>query len=130
MIDVSIHSIPHKEHRYPTCGDYWEGHTGARVIVVSEMANEDYELLVGFHELVEQHLCKKHGISEESITAFDVKWEKDRADGKPSKYDEPGCDPAAPYHHEHMFAMRLEKMFAREIGVDWKLYDETVMGLP
>lgn len=130
MLNVTIRTIPHEEHRYPTVGDYWDGHLGTKIIRVSEMCNEDYELLVAVHELIEQHLCKKRGIKEPDITAFDVKFEKERDEGKHPADAEPGFDPKAPYVKEHTFATKIEKLLAKELGVDWDTYDKTVMSLP
>lgn len=119
-------TIPHDSHRYETVGDYFETHDHQRMILVSEMDNEDYEFLVMIHEMIEQHLCKKRGIPEELITAFDTDFESRRTLGCE---DEPGDDPGAPYRKEHFFATSIERLIAAEIGVDWKKYDEKVNSL-
>jgi hypothetical protein len=127
-LHIYIDTIPHAEQRYPTVGDYWE-EPGREVfptrheIRVSEMQNRDYEFLVALHELVEMYLCLKHGISEESITAFDKDFEANRM---PGNFDEPGFDSAAPYYEEHKFATVVEKAVAAELGVNWDHYDTTV----
>ena len=38
--------------------------------------------------------------------------------------DEPGDTLQAPYHKEHMFAEKIERSVADELGVDWKEYSE------
>lgn len=126
MKNILIKTIPHSEHRYETVGDYQYDEEGNETIDVSEMNNEDYEFLVCIHELVESYLCKKRNISEESITAFDTDFEKNRAEGNT---DEPGDDPNAPYRKEHFFATTIERLMAAELGVDWKTYDDTVVNL-
>lgn len=127
---IDIQSIPHGNQRYETVGDYWEeemlGGKVIRHIRVSDMGNEDYEFLVALHEMVESFLCKKRGISEESITEFDMEFEKNRPEGNT---DEPGNDQNAPYKKEHQFATRVEKMMAEELGVDWNEYDNAVINL-
>jgi hypothetical protein len=35
----------------------------------------------------------------------------------------PGDDPKAPYHREHRFATRIERLLARELRVNWATYE-------
>ena len=118
-------SIPHKGQRYDTVGDYQDVH-GVTFFTISEMPDERYEQLVLVHELIEKILCTHRGISDESIDAFDLSFESARLDGND---DEPGHDPDAPYHAEHVFAEKIERLLAEELGVDWDTYDKTVVGL-
>lgn len=120
---IQIRTIPHDEQRYETCGDYWTTKDGQMHIRVSDMGNEDYEFLVAFHELIEFWLIRKAGISEESINLFDIQYEKNRKSGDT---DEPGNQPDAPYHLQHLFATDLEMMMAAAIGIDWKAYEARV----
>lgn len=92
---------------------------------VSEM-NADYEFLVLMHEMVEWYLTQKRGITEHDITAFDIEFERERAQGN---VDEPGDHPEAPYRREHRFAENIERLIAAELGVDWAIYNKTVEGL-
>lgn len=119
--------IPHSEHRYPTVGD-WRPGTPDEVIV-SDMHNEDYEFLVMIHELLEFYLCKKRGIRDQDVTAFDVQFEKERDKGLHTIADEPGDSPLAPYFREHQFATAIERVLARELGVDWDTYSDIVESL-
>ena len=123
---IQLKTIPHSSQRYETVGDYWVDQNGVRHIRISDMGNEDYEFLIGLHEQIEQHLCLKRGITEESISSFDIEYEKNRPDGDES---EPGDHPDAPYRKEHFFATNIEHMIALELGVDWKLYSERVESL-
>ncbi len=123
---VVIETIPHGSQRYETVGDWWFDPDGTLQIRTSDMGNEDYEILVALHELVEVLLCKKRGITDEVVSAFDVAFEAARVEGNE---DEPGDDPAAPYRKEHLFATGVEKLLAAELGVDWKTYDKAVMSL-
>ena len=93
------------------------------------MKNRKYELLVAIHELIEQALCEDRGISNEEITAFDKRFEAERALGLHTLDAEPGFDPYAPYMKEHAFATKVERMLARELDVDWDEYDRTVTTL-
>lgn len=124
---ILIETIPHKAHRYPTCGDWMRLPDGTLNIKVSEEIGDEYATLVALHELVEVLLCEKRGITDAEVTAFDEKFEADRDEGDES---EPGDHPDAPYRREHLFATGIEKLMASELGVDWKHYDDAIMELP
>lgn len=126
---IVIESIPHECQRYETVGDWFVDPDGTIYIKVSDMENDDYAILVALHELHEFWLCRKRGITEESVTEFDIKFERDRANGLHGEDEEPGDDQEAPYKREHFFATNLERAFALEMGVDWKDYDDAVMSL-
>lgn len=108
-MNINIKTIPQDQQRYQTIGDYFDK-DGVTNILVSEMGNEDYEFMISVHELVEQYLCKKRGISEESITNFDV---------NNLDLEDPGSSPLAPYHKEHMFALIIEGMLANQLDIDF-----------
>jgi hypothetical protein len=38
--------------------------------------------------------------------------------------EEPGDSSEAPYHKEHVFATKIERMIADELGVDWDVYEK------
>ena len=117
---ISIATLPHKSQNYDTAGDYMEVHgSNAWVMRVSELPDWRYEALITVHELVEMLLTKHRGIGWEKITAFDL------ASGHP----DPGSLEDAPYHKEHMFAEKIEKMLAKELGVKWKDYNEALDAL-
>lgn len=119
MDEIRIESIPGEIQRYPTCGDY--RNRGPYIQVsVTEQDNEDYEFLIAIHELIEWWITKKRGISEESITDYDMDWEN-----KPQpKADEPGNEPGCPYSKEHRFAENIERQIAHEIGINWDQYSK------
>jgi ASC-1-like (ASCH) protein len=123
--EVVVRVIPHRGQRYETVGDWV--FSGDRLnIFVSDMRNDDYHQLVAIHEYVEAILCRKAGITEESVTAFDVEFEKNRSEGNT---DEPGNDPSAPYYTQHRVATEVEKFLASYLRVDWEAYDATVNSL-
>lgn len=134
---IYIDTIPHAEQRYPTVGDYWYPFRDQQSIAgqatieirVSELPSQDFEFLVALHEMVESYLCYKRTISEESITAFDRRFEEDRAAGKHSEEEEPGDDFHAPYYKEHKFATKLERLMAEELGVNWGEYEAAIIAL-
>lgn len=126
MLHINIKTVPDKKQRYNTVGDYLEYKNGKLVIYVSDMQNWRYEMLVAIHELVEKSLCKARGICDSEITAFDKQYEKQRRRGIS---DEPGDDPSAPYHREHRFATKIEKLVAKELGINWEEYGNLVTKL-
>ncbi len=132
MLKINIETIPHNEQRYPTVGDWWfrDGIDDGKIleIRVSEMNNWKYEFLVAMHEAIETMLCLDRGISEESVSDFDIQFEKEREQGQHGD-EEPGDDPKAPYQKEHFFATNLERQMALELGVDWNTYDNVVVDL-
>ncbi len=121
-----IESSPHETQRYPTVGDYWD-ENGTDHIRVSSMKDWRYEILVAVHEMIELSLVRQRGIAEESITDFDISFEKSREDRL--VIGEPGDHPQAPYRKEHFFATNVERLLAAELGVDWFEYEHYVDNL-
>jgi hypothetical protein len=125
-----------KQQRYPTAGDWWFDSQGLH-IRVSKLPEKRYEWLVFVHEFTEAELCRLAGVSAARVDAFDTAYEERRA-GKsvaiPGKTDdillsEPGDDPAAPYHYQHLVASALERFAAVLLFVDWRIYNEAIDGL-
>lgn len=123
---INIETIPHELQRYPTVGDYWQ-EDSVEQVRISEMKDWRYEVLVMVHELIEMALTRHRNVSEEAITAFDVKFEAERLEGL--RTGEPGDDPAAPYRREHTFATNVERLLAAELDVDWATYEVYVDSL-
>lgn len=90
-------------------------------IVVADTGNLNYNYLVSLHAEIEAFLCHVRGIKEKDVTGFDL----EHLDS-----DDPGHLKSAPYHKEHEFAMKIERLVAKELGVKWskycKTYDEMV----
>ena len=98
-LKIIIETVDHQ--RYPTAGD-WQLKPDGLHVLVSRMSDQRYEFLVGMHEAIEAYLCKRAGISQAAVDRFDQAYERRRKSGGDS---EPGDDPNAPYHKEHMFAV-------------------------
>ena len=65
-------------------------------------------------------MCCDHSAgAAESDRAYEAK-------RKPGDDSEPGDDPRAPYHFAHVFAEKIERLLATELGVDWSAYDKEV----
>lgn len=118
-MNITIKTIPHTEHRYETVGDWWFDKDGLQ-IRVSTVGDWKAEALVAFHELAEALVCQKQGVTQEEVDTFDLEYEAERQSGDES---EPGNDPTAPYYNAHQFATIVEKMLARELGVNWQDYE-------
>lgn len=117
---IVIETILHDQQRYETCGDYWNDPDGTKQVRVSDLGDRRMEFLVALHELIEWALCEDRGIAEPDIKAFD----EAHLDS-----DEPGALPDAPYRKEHAFAECIERLVARELGVDWAEYDARIEAL-
>ena len=113
---LTVNVIPQSKQRYPTVGDWMFDGLGDLNMKISDMGNRDYEFMVAIHEAVEAWLCRKRGISEESVTAFDTS-------EYGLKLEDPGSDPKAPYHKEHMLALKIEKMICKEMKLNWDEYE-------
>ncbi len=122
---IVIESIPHDQQRYETCGDWQFDEDGTLNVRVSHTTN-DFDFLVGIHEAVEAWLCRKRGVTDADVTAFDKAFEADREAGDSR---EPGDDPDAPYRREHRFASSIERRVALELGIDWLEYDRRITAL-
>lgn len=118
MINVKV--IAHKKQRYPTVGDWFYDKNGNLQIRVSRLSDPRYEQLIAVHEIVEACLCDQAGVDEQAVDAFDMKWTGE---------GEPGDDPAAPYHQQHLNATEVEKIMAKALGVDWAVYEKEINAL-
>lgn len=121
---IVIKPIPHKAQRYDTVGDYWLDMLGRAQIRVSKMP-PDEEFLVAIHELIEWYLITRKGIKISDIDEFDLEHERKGE----SFFAEPGDDPDAPYHKEHVIAETVERLLASYLDVDWEKYDKKIKAL-
>lgn len=113
---ITIESIPQARMRDPrSVGDYYRTADGHLYIFVSDLADERHTLLVALHEMVEEAVTRHRGIAEPDILAFDLAH---------PELDDPGMDPRAPYHREHLLATGVEMIVAGELEVDWTAYGE------
>lgn len=125
-MNINIKVIPHKQQRYPTCGDYWLDKKGVYQVRISKMSDWRYEFLITFHELFELAWVIFKKVPLRRIDEFDIEFEKRRVKGNT---DEPGDDPEAPYYEGHQWATVLEKIAAGFLGVSWARYDKEVTKL-
>jgi hypothetical protein len=114
---IIIRTIPHRQQRYETIGDWFTDSTGTVRIYISELNNWRYELLVGVHEVVEAFLCLHVGITQEAVDKFDKMY---------IGADEPGDEPGSPYQAQHCIATGIERILASLLGVRWKEYEASL----
>ena len=116
--------IPHQDHRYDTLGDYWE-EDGTWHIRVSDMGDWRCNFSVLLHEFVEYALLKHKGVSEKTVLDFDLSVPLE------SVYsDDPGFDPEAPYHAEHVYADCMERLIAPYLGLKFGDVEKAASFLP
>jgi hypothetical protein len=116
MYNLNVKTIPHNDQRYETIGD-WFMEGGCLQVRVSSMANSDYEFLVAIHEIIEKQLCKKMGITEQQVDAWDLMHEDN---------PEPGAMEGCPYREAHMISEGVERALAVKLAVDWEHYGQTI----
>ena len=122
---IVMEVIPHAKQRYDTIGDYWEDEDGTLHIVTSDLGDDIFNAAVLKHEFEEYLLCRERGILEPDIMAFDLAVPDD------SPYaDDPGMDPTAPYHCEHIFATAGEMLFIGQAKKNWDRYCKRMATLP
>ena len=124
-MEIILKSIPIQKQRFKALGDWLVYGKGNFLILVAK-CKIDYEFLMALHELIECFLCQKRGISEIEVNKFDELFSKECKKGLHKNQPEAGRDKRAPYHKEHLFAIKIEKLIAKELKVDWKKYDKEV----
>ena len=122
-MNIQIKPIPHKQHRYSTCGDWFFEPDGTLTILVSEEMDPYSQQLVALHELAEVLMCKANGITQKDVDEFDMNYEANRADGDES---EPGDSPRAPYNKQHSLATAIERTVCAQMGIAWADHEQQV----
>jgi hypothetical protein len=90
-------------------GDWVIASDGVLLIKVSGDILSREGFLFALHELIEAYLCIDRGISQQSVDAFDARF---------NGPGEPGDNPLSPYRSEHRAAMLIEHLMAHEMGMD------------
>jgi hypothetical protein len=109
-----------EKQRYKTLGDYYFDNDEL-VIKISKI-NDEYQLVVMMHELVESLLCLLASVEFSEIDEFDIEYENAREKGEKTApcgcliQDEPGEDIHAPYNKFHKIAEIFEYLFLQHIS--------------
>lgn len=114
-MNIVMNVIPHKRQRYNTVGDWQVNHTADTLIFnISFLGDWKMEACLFIHEYVEAVRCLADGVTMESVDIWDLNF---KGEG------EPGDDPKAPYHKQHVEASKVERVLARQLGVNWQEYE-------
>jgi hypothetical protein len=121
-MDILIKVVPESEQRPEVNGaDWFWDKDGNLQVRVSPMGDWRYEVLLGIHEAVEAVCCMDAGVSQAEVDAFDLEYDKTHT------FDvDAGDEPLAPYARQHCIATAVERILCAELGVNWKLYDDTL----
>lgn len=119
-MNISVKTIPHSEQIYETTGNWLWDSEGNLEIYISKVGDWRSEMAVAVHEIIEALICNDRGISEESVSSFDI---------SNPELEDPGLSSDAPYHAEHMFATSVEMLLVAELGVDWNVHNEKLESL-
>ncbi len=124
---IIVRFIDPANHRYPTPGDWlYDAEDHVLEVRVSKMGDWRSELAVAIHEAVESVMCLEKDVTEAEVTAFDMQFEKERADEKHRETDEAGDDDRAPYHDQHIAATFVEKEVCAQTKIPWTEHDKNV----
>jgi len=129
---IIIETIPHKDQRYPTVGD-WQFHNkdcsplslkfAENVpefadhlhIKVSDTGNDWMNFLVARHELDEAMICARLGVTQEQVDKYDLAHPEAGVDCFSDNLD-------APYSTAHNLALASEYQMSQVLGIDWREY--------
>ena len=115
-MNIQMNVIPHQQQRYDTAGDWrLDVEKDTLVINISFLGDWKMEACLGIHELIEAIRCMADRVDQNLVDQWDLNFK-----GK----GEPGDDPAAPYHRQHVQASIVERTLARQLGVDWQRYEQ------
>ena len=120
-MNIKIISTPQNKIRSNQLGDWWLFGDDTYVVHVLETLTPEGQLAVAIHELIEAVLCRKHGVNEHQVCAFDDHYEAERKEGQHTEDDEPGDHPLAPYRKEHQDATFVERAVCHVLGISWPM---------
>ena len=120
MTAITLKSVPLSQIRCSAWGDWQILEDGSILALVRDDMYEESQIAVAIHEAIEAYLCKKHGISDESVVAFDGQYEKERLVGKHPEDTEPGDAEDSPYRLPHQAATCVERAVCLALGVRWE----------
>lgn len=130
MKKITVTIIDHTKQRYDTLGDYWFDDEGNWHLAISDMGDWRYNFLVALHELVEMALIKQKAfglmLSEQQMERQICEFDKAMLSDSPH-IEDPGMDPHAPYHQEHLIATGIEIQMCGHLGLNFREYDSTMI---
>lgn len=122
---IIMASVPKELIRAEQSGDWSYGPDLIMAFVLEDCIPES-QLAILIHELIEAFLCRKSGVSDKEVCAFDALYEKERQAGQHGENHEPGDDPRAPYREEHMAATHVERAVCLALGLTWEEHEKEI----
>ena len=120
---ILIRFIQPENHRYSTCGDWlYDAESHTVEVRVSLMGDWRSELAVAIHEALEAVACVAADVSEVDVTVFDELFNR----AEHNDNEEPGDDPKAPYHKQHVAATAVEKSVCQSLELYWDFHENMV----
>jgi len=129
MQKIKIEIKDSSKMRYPTVGDYYFREDGTLKFEIADTGDWFYNTMILIHEIIEEALTRKRGLTEQDILDFDKYYEMRREQGLVKEDSEPGFDGNAPYRNEHAFATGVEMGMCALSGVSWNDYETKVNSL-
>lgn len=127
-MNINIKQVPNEEIKTRkgfTGADWWWNENGdLEIRVASELEDWRESMSLAIHEAVEALICKKMGITIESVDEFDSHFK-----GEHIVDVNAGDDPKAPYKIPHTFATAAERILTGALEVDWLNYDKRLSDL-
>lgn len=120
-MNVVLRSAPQHRIRADQVGDWWCFGENQFTIHVLETLSPEAQFAVAIHELVEAYLCRKDGVSDEVVSAFDEHYEAERKEGKHNEDDEPGDDSRSPYRKQHRAATFVERAVCHVLNIPFEV---------
>lgn len=123
---ITIQSCPQERIRSNQSGDWWAHGEHQYTIHVLDTLLPESQLAIAIHELIEAYLCRKNGVTDGDVCAFDEHYEAERKEGKHKSDEEPGDDPGAPYRKEHAAATHVERAACHAFELSWQSHEQAV----
>lgn len=114
--EIKIRTKPYKDMRYPTVGD-WQEKRGVIQITVAKELGLVSGLAMALHEIVEKVKCDMTGVTEQQVDEWDMSH---------LLTDDPGLDPDAPYHEQHLSGEAMERAACVIFNLPWKKHCKIV----
>ena len=119
MKKIIVEFIEQKDQRYPTVGDYFDTDDAIH-FKITRMSTQMFSVAILLHEIHEYFRLAEDGISVEEIDKFDIDH---------PELEEPGDDPRAPYHKQHLESSVIERASIAMSGRLWSEYEKEIDSL-
>ena len=125
-LNIIIRTAPERLVRAHQSGDWTYTERTILASVMEDTYPPQSELIIGIHEVIEAFLCRKMGITDAEVVAFDEKYERERAQGQHPEDAEPGDAEDCPYRIPHQAATHVERAACHALDVSWIEHESVV----